>query len=154
MTELLDGNNVTLLESGREYFPALEAACDQAQHEIHIETYIFEDDSAGRRIGEALIRAARRGVATHLMVDGFGSKRLRGELVDALKAAGVKLMVYRPDIAAWRFPRQRLRRLHRKLAVIDAAVAFVGGINIIDDMHTPRQTPTDSARTRSGRRGP
>jgi cardiolipin synthase A/B len=141
MTELLNGNNVTLLESGREYFPALESACDQAQHEIHVETYIFEDDAAGRRIGQALIRAAQRGVATHLMVDGFGSKRLRGELVEALKAAGVKLMVYRPDIAAWRFPRQRLRRLHRKLAVIDAAVGFVGGINIIDDMHTPRQTP-------------
>ena len=141
MTELVQGNRLTLLESGREYFPALEAACDAAQEEIHLETYIFEDDVAGRRIADALMRAAQRGVTTHLLVDGFGSKRLGNELVEELRRAGVKLMIYRPDISPWRFPRRRLRRLHRKLAVIDARVAFVGGINVIDDMHTPRHTP-------------
>ncbi|MGZ5126096.1 MAG: cardiolipin synthase ClsB, partial [Burkholderiales bacterium] len=86
-------------------------------------------------------RAAQRGVTTHLHVDGFGSKKLGDELVDVLKRAGVKFIVYRPEIAKWRFPRQRFRRLHRKLAVIDGRIAFVGGINIIDDMHTPRHTP-------------
>jgi cardiolipin synthase len=141
MTEFVQGNRLTLLESGREYFPALEAACDESQREIHLETYIFEDDVSGKRIAQALMRAAQRGVTTHVLVDGFGSKKLSAELMEELKRAGVKFMVYRPDIAAWRFPRRRLRRLHRKLAVIDAAVAFVGGINIIDDMHTPRHTP-------------
>jgi cardiolipin synthase len=141
MTELLHGNRLTLLESGREYFPALEAACDAACREIHVETYIFEDDVAGRTIAHALMRAAQRGVTTHLLVDGFGSKKLGNELVDELKRAGVKFMVYRPEIKKWRFPRQRFRRLHRKLAVIDGRVAFVGGVNIIDDMHTPRHTP-------------
>ena len=141
MTEYLDGNQLTLLESGREYFPALEAACDAARIEIHVETYIYEDDEAGERISAALIRAARRGVNTHLLVDGYGSKKLPQRLVSRLREAGVKFLFYRPDIAAWRAPRQRLRRMHRKLAVIDARVAFVGGINIIDDMHTPRQTP-------------
>ena len=63
MTEYVDGNQLTLLESGREYFPALEAACDAAQREIHLETYIYEDDDAGQRIANALARAARRGVA-------------------------------------------------------------------------------------------
>ena len=141
MTEYLDGNQLTLLESGREYFPALEAACDAARIEIHVETYIYEDDEAGERISAALIRAARRGVNTHLLVDGYGSKKLPQSLVSRLREAGLKFLFYRPDIAAWRAPRQRLRRMHRKLAVIDARVAFVGGINIIDDMHTPRQTP-------------
>ncbi len=141
MTEFEDGHRLTLLESGREYFPALEAACDSALREIHVETYIFEDDVAGQRIASALMRAAKRGVATHLLVDGYGSRKLGGVLVDELKRSGVKYVVYRPDIAPWTFQRQRLRRLHRKLAVIDARVAFVGGINIIDDMHTPRQTP-------------
>ena len=141
MTDWVEGNRLSLLESGRNYFPALESACDEAQREIHVETYIFEDDVAGRRIGDALIRAARRGVATHLLVDGYGTRALGARLTDELKQAGVKFMVYRPDIAPWTFQRQRLRRMHRKLAVIDAAVGFVGGINIIDDMHTPRQTP-------------
>jgi cardiolipin synthase len=141
MTDFVEGNRLTLLESGRAYFPALEAACDAAAAEIHVETYIFEDDAAGARIGNALARAARRGVATHLLVDGFGSKRLGGPLVESLERAGVKFLVYRPEIAALRFQRQRLRRLHRKLAVVDGRIAFVGGINVIDDMHTPGHTP-------------
>jgi len=141
VTELIGGNQITLLKSGREYFPALEAACDAARHEIHLETYIFEDDVAGRRVAQALARAARRGVATHVLVDGFGSKRLNRELIAEMQDAGVRYLVYRPDIAPWRYPRQRLRRMHRKVAVVDAQVAFVGGINVIDDMHTPRHTP-------------
>ncbi|MDP1718170.1 MAG: phospholipase D-like domain-containing protein, partial [Burkholderiales bacterium] len=141
MTEFVEGNSLKLLTSGSEYFPALEAALDAAQHEIHLEAYIFEDDIAGRRIAAALQRAARRGVATHLLVDGYGSRKLNPDLVAAMQSAGVRYLVYRPDIAPWTFQRQRLRRMHRKLAVIDAQVAFVGGINIIDDMHTPGHTP-------------
>lgn len=141
MTDFADGNRLTLLESGREYFPALAAACDAARSEIHLEAYIYADDPAGRRIGEALANAARRGVPTHLLVDGYGTKRLGSGILDELRASGVKVLEYRPDIASWRSPRQRLRRMHRKLAVIDGRVAFVGGINVIDDMHTPRQTP-------------
>ncbi|HEX2830947.1 MAG TPA: cardiolipin synthase ClsB [Burkholderiales bacterium] len=141
MTEFVEGNRLTLLESGRAYFPALEAACDAALTEIHVETYIFEEDDAGQRIAAALERAARRGVATHVLVDGFGSKRMSDALQRRLGDAGVKLLVYRPELASLRFQRQRLRRLHRKLAVIDARLGFVGGINIIDDMHTPGHTP-------------
>ena len=141
MTEYVDGNQLTLLESGREYFPALEAACDEAAREIHVETYIYEDDEAGQRVANALARAAQRGVSTHLLVDGYGSKKLPAALIAKLKEAGVKFLFYRPDIASWRAPRQRLRRMHRKLAVVDGRIAFVGGINIIDDMHTPGHTP-------------
>jgi cardiolipin synthase len=141
MTDFADGNQLTLLESGRDYFPALEAACDAAQREIHIETYLYSDDAAGKRVAGALQRAAQRGVATHLLVDGYGSKKLSGTVLDDLRRSGVKVLVYRPDIAPWRTPRQRLRRMHRKLAVVDGRIAFVGGINVIDDMHTPRHTP-------------
>lgn len=141
MTELVGGNRITLLRSGVEYFPALEAACDAAHREIHVETYLFEDDPAGRRIAQALKRAAQRGVATHLLVDGYGSKKLNPALISDMESAGVKFLLYRPDIAPILFRRRRLRRMHRKMAVIDAHVAFIGGINIIDDMHTPRHTP-------------
>jgi cardiolipin synthase len=53
----------------------------------------------------------------------------------------VNLLIYRPDIAPFNLRRSRLRRLHRKLVIVDANTALVGGINIIDDMHTPGQTP-------------
>jgi cardiolipin synthase len=141
MTDFVEGNRVTLLRSGVEYFPALEAACDAAHHEIHVETYIFDDDNTGRRIAGALKRAARRGVAVHLLVDGYGSKKLDRVLIADLESAGVRLLVYRPDVTPLMFRRRRLRRMHRKVAVIDAKTAFVGGINVIDDMHTPGHTP-------------
>ena len=141
MTEFVSGNRITLLKSGVEYFPVLAAAIDAAQREIHLETYIFEDDVAGRSIAAALAGAAQRGVATFVMVDGFGSKDLGSELIEGLRAAGVRVLVYRPNISPWTFRRARLRRMHRKVAVVDARIAFVGGINIIDDMDTPKHTP-------------
>jgi len=134
-------NRLTLLRSGAEYFPALEAAIEAAQYTIHLETYIFADDAAGRRIAGALLAAAARGVRTEVIVDGFGSKRFLGTLSDVLAAGEVRVLVFRSDIYPWNIGRHGLRRMHRKLAVIDGAVAFVGGINIIDDMHTPGHTP-------------
>ena len=141
MSGFVAGNCIKLLRTGAEYFPALEAAFDAATREIYVESYIFADDVTGRRIGEALSRAARRGVAVHLMVDGFGSKDLSATFLEGLRGAGVRALVYRPDISPWTLRRERLRRMHRKLAVVDARVAFIGGINIIDDMHTPNQIP-------------
>ncbi|MCI3952780.1 MAG: Phospholipase D/Transphosphatidylase, partial [Burkholderiales bacterium] len=120
MTDFVDGNRITLLTRGVEYFPELEAACDGARHEIHIETYIYDGDEAGQRIGAALKRAAARGVATHVLVDGFGSKGLSGAFVSDLENAGVRVLVYRPERGPLFVARRRLRRMHRKLAVIDA----------------------------------
>jgi len=57
MTDFADGNRLSLLESGREYFPALEAAFDEAREEIHLETYIYDDDVAGRRISSSTATA-------------------------------------------------------------------------------------------------
>jgi cardiolipin synthase len=139
--ELVDGNRLQLLRTGAEFFPALEAAIAAARHEIYLETYIFADDAAGRRVARALAEAAGQGVRTHVVVDGMTVDRYMGALHERLLAADVSLAIYRPDISPWDFSERRLRRLHRKIAVIDARVAFIGGINIIDDMHTPGQTP-------------
>ena len=141
MLPFLGGNTLTLLRSGTEYFPALEAAIDGARIEFYLETYIFEDDDTGRRIAAALCRAATRGVATHLLLDGFGSKDLPPAVIADLREAGVRVLVFRKKISPLTLRRNRLRRLHRKVAVADGSIAFVGGINIIDDMHTPGQIP-------------
>jgi cardiolipin synthase len=139
--EFLAGNRLTLLRSGVEYFPALEAAIREARREIFLETYIYAGDATGERITEALCEAARRGASVHVLVDGFGSKDMPLEFRQRLRKAGARLLVFRPEV--WRFPfrSDRLRRMHRKLAVVDARAGFVGGINIIDDMDTPRQIP-------------
>ncbi|MCC7487530.1 MAG: cardiolipin synthase ClsB [Burkholderiales bacterium] len=130
----VEGNRISLLENGADYFPALEEAFEGARREIHLETYIFASDRTGRAIAAALARAAARGVATRLMVDGFGSKNLDRRLLEEMTRAGVRILTYRPDVSPWALERSRLRRLHRKLAVVDARIAFVGGINILDDL--------------------
>ena len=135
------GNHLTLLNSGHEYFPALIAAIDRAQTEIILETYIFADDDTGRRVAAALSRAAQRGVTVRVLVDGFGGADFTETLMAPMLAEGVQVLIYRPEIARFRLRRRRLRRLHRKLAVIDGTTGFVGGINVIDDLNTPHQTP-------------
>jgi cardiolipin synthase len=138
MARFVGGNRITLLRSGAEYFPALIAECDAARREIHMETYIFEGDATGRAVAQALMRAARRGVATHLMVDGFGSQGLDRALVAEMRDAGVRFLVYRRNISPWTLRRTRLRRLHRKIVLVDAAVGLVGGINVEDELAVPR----------------
>ena len=135
------GNSLTLLESGTQYFPALLDAIATATEEIHIETYIFADDETGRTIAASLGRAAKRGVNVRVLVDGFGANGFAAGLGKALAADGAEVLVFRPERRRFNFRRHRLRRLHRKLVVIDGKVAFVGGINIIDDMDTPHQVP-------------
>jgi len=132
-TEMYSYNQITLLHNGKDYFPALETAFDRANQEIYLESYIFENDRTGRRIAEALRRAALRGVKTCLLIDGFGSQNLPKTMIEYLEEGGVLVLKFRPRISPWTLKRQRLRRLHRKLAVIDRNLAFVGGINIIDD---------------------
>jgi len=136
------GNAVDLLRSGREYFPALIEAIRNATHDVWIETYLFADDAAGNAVADALIEAAQRGVSTRVLVDGFGVRHyLTPSLQRRMEDGGVRIRKYRPEVAPWQFRSHRMRRLHRKLAQVDGKVAFVGGINIIDDMNTPGQKP-------------
>lgn len=139
--EFLTGNRLTLLRSGTEYFPALETAIEAARSEIFLEAYIYAGDGTGERITEVLCAAAARRVAVHVLVDGFGSNDMPKRFAQRLRKAGAKLLVFRPEAWNFRFRRERLRRMHRKLAVVDGRIAFVGGINIIDDRDTPHQIP-------------
>ena len=141
LSRFIPGNQVTLLQNGEAYFPAIEAAFDRARHEIYLETYIYENDATGQRIADALKRAALRGVNTYVLIDGYGSKDLPRSMLDNLRTDGVKALIYRPKISPWTFRRKRLRRMHRKIAVVDREIAFVGGINIIDDREATGDLP-------------
>lgn len=131
--QFLAGNAVALLENGEQYFPALEAALDRAEREIFLQSYIFEDDATGARIVNALIGAAARGVAVKVMVNGFGGRSFVATLMPRLRDAGVQVLIYRRELRPLSLRRHRLRRLHRKVVVIDGREAFVGGINVVDD---------------------
>ncbi len=135
--EFKPGNRLTLLDSGTDYFPALLTAIAEARIEIYLESYIFAADEIGHAVAAALCQAAGRGVQVNVTVDGFGGRNFAADFLPQLTAAGVRAMYYRPEIGRFHLKRHRLRRLHRKLVVIDARIAFVGGINIISDDNAP-----------------
>src|SRR3990172_8960541 len=142
----ISGNQLTLLQSGTEYFPQLCADIDAAQHSIYPETYIFAADQSGRMVADALQRAAARGVAVRVLLDGYGSAGLPQDWVDDMRTAEVEVRWFRREISPFTLRRnrhRRLRRMHRKMAVMDGEVAFVGGINIINDIpaHTDLSAP-------------
>jgi cardiolipin synthase A/B len=141
MTQFLPNNQIQLLRSGEEYFPALITAIESANQSIYLLTYIYELDKAGISIGNALKQAAQRGITVNVLLDGFGCKDMPKSYVNELENAGVEVLFYRPKISPWTLKKSRLRRLHRKIAVIDNKIAFVGGINIIDDYNVPDNTP-------------
>jgi len=129
-----------LLENGVQLFPALCEAFDKATRSIQVETYIFRLDAAGAKILHHLKLAALRGVRVRVMLDGFGSAQDEQAIQTELLSVGAQCRIYRPE------PRQftlksldfkRLRRLHRKIVVVDSRVAFIGGINFEDDYLTP-----------------
>jgi len=126
-----------LLENGAEFFPALIAAIGSAQVSVHLETYIFNDDSSGRRVARALADAAARGVRVRVVVDGFGTISLAGEVAAIIAASRVEVRVFRPFHTIIGMRLRVLRRLHRKVCLIDAAETIVGGINILDDQVDP-----------------
>ena len=143
----ISGNELTLLQNGAAFFPQLCADIDAAKHSVYLETYIFAADETGQMVAEALLRAAERGLTVRLLLDGFGSAELPGAFVDNLRKFGVDVQWFRPEISPFTLRRnrmRRLRRMHRKLAAMDEDVAFVGGINIINDI--PARLDFDSPR--------
>jgi cardiolipin synthase len=131
------GHQVQLLQGGESFFPALVQAIDSSVHEVRLETYIFDVKASGASVAEALERAARRGVAVYLVMDGVGTPRIPLEWSARFDVAGVKWHIFSPlGRLGLLFP-SRWRRLHRKLCVVDATVAFCGGVNILDDFYDP-----------------
>ena len=144
--EFAHDHDVRLYQGAQELFPALVEAMDAALSDIQFETYIFDFTGAGSSVGEALARAAQRGVRTHLVVDGVGTGRLPAPWAARLTAAGVQWRVYSPLGRLGLLLPSRWRRLHRKLCVVDGRVLFCGGINVLDDFHDPNHGTLDAPR--------
>jgi len=145
ISPLTTGNSVKLLMNGEEKFPDLKKALNTARHHIHLEYYIYENDTIGNEIKEILIRKAREGVIVRFIYDAFGSRSMGRNFVKEMKAAGVEA-----------YPFNRIRfvplanrlnyRNHRKIIVVDGHCGFLGGINISD------RYINDGAHTKSGKK--
>jgi len=127
------GNHVDLLENGEAFFPRVFEAIATAEREVIIETFILFEDKVGQGLHAAMLAAVRRGVKIDLMVDGYGSPDLSREFDGSLTQAGVNVRIFDPGGRLFGWRTNLLRRMHRKIVVIDGARAFVGGINYSAD---------------------
>lgn len=133
-------NSVTLIKGGKDYFKLLEQIINEAKISIHLQTYIFDEDSTGTAVANALIRAAKRNVKVYMLLDGYGSQALSDEFERRLTDAGIIFKKFRPLFKSKRFFLGR--RLHHKVVVIDSWRCTVAGLNISDRYN---DTPEASA---------
>lgn len=133
--------NIALLVDGCDKYPALLDSIARARHHVHLEYYILEPDTTGQAIVAALTERAKAGVAVRLLLDAVGSSRAGQGFFRPLLDAGGELAWFHPGRVwlPWRRPWVNLRT-HRKLAIIDGAVGFIGGINLTDE-EDPRLRP-------------
>ena len=126
------GNRVVLLRSGRDFFADLFAALEQATTLICLEFYIIRADQTGRQLAAILQRAVQRGVKVELLYDYIGSFDTPSNFFAALEQDGIRCIAFNPppfrNGLSW-FD----KRDHRKIAVIDCRLAYVGGLNIGDE---------------------
>ena len=122
-------NAIDVLSDGEKLYADLTKSIAAARQEVNVESYILQDDEVGRGIIEVLTRKAREGVKVRLLMDAMGSNRIRGSRLADFKAAGGECGFFFDT--GFRVLNLRLNyRNHRKIAVIDRSIAYVGGFNI------------------------
>lgn len=127
---LRDGNHIQVLSGGDQAYPAMVAAIDLAQKSVALQTYIFDNDTEGRKIVDALVRAHERGVQVRVLIDAIGAKYSRSPIIRLLRKHGVPSALFMTNpLGFMRMPYANLRS-HRKILVVDGHTAFTGGMNI------------------------
>jgi cardiolipin synthase A/B len=121
-------NKIQLIRGGKQYFDLLLQLINQAKESIHLQTYIFNDDTTGQLIAVALQAAAQRKVQVYLLADGYASQVMGKKMIAALRAAGVHFRFFQPFFKSKQF--YFGRRMHHKVFVADARFVLVGGVNI------------------------
>lgn len=126
---VLGGNRAALIDDYQGFIDRLVGDIDSARESVDLLFYIVEPDATGRRVADAVLRAAARGVPCRVLMDGMASKPGMKKLAPGLHAAGVEVIsILDPGT---RRARRDLRN-HRKIAVLDGRVAYTGSQNLVD----------------------
>ena len=124
-------NKTDIFTSGEAFFQSLINDISHAQHHIHIDMYIWEDDTIGNKVADVLIAKAKEGVAVRVVYDDVGCWRVPQRFFSRMSREGISVQPFMPV----RFPTLTRRvnyRNHRKVIVIDGQVGYIGGMNIAD----------------------
>ena len=126
-----DNNNATVLMNGENKFPEVMESLRHAKHHIHIEYYIYENDTIGNQLAQLLMEKVKEGVEVRFIYDDFGSSGIRKNIARELRVAGVEAYPFY-KISLMLLANRMNYRNHRKIIVIDGTVGYVGGINVSD----------------------
>ncbi|RDY67266.1 cardiolipin synthase [Halobacillus sp. SY10] len=129
---LSQNNEVEIFTDGQKKFHALIEDLEKAEDHIHLLYYILRDDNLGHRLADVLKRKAMEGVEVKLLYDDMGSRLLKRSYKRSLKEAGVQVESFFPSF----IPKVNMKinyRNHRKLAIIDGEIGYIGGFNIGDE---------------------
>lgn len=126
---LMSGNTVEVLHDGQEAFPAMIEAIDAAQTSVTLQSYIFDDDRAGRRFVEALVDAQKRGVVIRVLIDDVGARYSFPAITRRMQREGIRVARFMPAFFHWKMPYFNLRN-HRKQLIVDGEIGFTGGLNV------------------------
>ena len=121
------GTRLELLDGGAERLEALLELIAGAKASLRLVFYIYNSDETGTLVRDALIEAARRGVAVKLLLDGYGCSRVRPDFFEPFTRDGGELCLFHAA-----YGRRYLLRNHQKLAIADEQRAIIGGANIHD----------------------
>ncbi len=144
------GNQVELLTDYRAGIDRILGDIAAATHHVHLLYYIFRDDATGLRVIDALRTAAARGVKCRVLADGYGSFFAFRRLAPVFREAGIEALVVMPP-RMWGRKAVRLDlRNHRKIAVIDGRIGYVGSQNIVDPDANRRLTNEELVARLSG----
>ena len=124
-----DGNRVEAYTLGLSMLQSLLRELGKATKHIHMEFYIFEDDAIGRLVRDVLMEKARAGVEVRVIYDDVGCWDVNPMFYDEMLCEGIEVRSF----LKVRFPQFTSKvnyRNHRKLAIIDGKVGFIGGMNI------------------------
>lgn len=124
-----EGNDVQVFTDGYSMYQELFRRIAKAKHHIHLEFYIFENDAVGRLLRDLLIDKAREGVSVRLLYDDVGCWDVNPMFYDEMLCEGIEVRSF----LKVRFPQFTSKvnyRNHRKLAIIDGKLGFIGGMNI------------------------
>ena len=128
---LFKDNEVRLLVDGPETYAAMLAAIGAAKENVHLETYIFNEDVVGDRFADALLAKSAAGVEVRVIYDSLGSRESSPEFFDRMRKGGIQLVEFHPvNPATGGNPLNANVRDHRKLLVVDGETAFTGGVNL------------------------
>ncbi|MGO4572941.1 cardiolipin synthase [Microvirga sp. 2TAF3] len=128
----LDGNHAELLSHYDGSIERLVTDINRANAHVHLLFYIFADDATGWKVIEALASAVERGVTCRVLIDALGSRAWAPSVVEALEARGVSAHLVLPVGLLRRKSARADLRNHRKIAVIDGEIGYVGSQNIVD----------------------